>query len=232
MGGKHRIARKIATHLEALATTHTHTHIEDRFCGALSISASVKHRPLVVSDGNPALICTLRAVQAGWIPPEVLDEVEYARLKSAKDPTDPLTAFAAAGCSFGGKWWGGYARGAGDYARASSRSLVRKLASLRDVEILCRDYRDDPPASGIVVYFDPPYADSVGYPACGDFDHAEFWRVACEWAERGVIVRVSEYAAPDGWIAAETFGVVQALGVSRGATKRRADVLWKLDGCH
>ncbi len=43
-------------------------------------------------------------------------------------------------------------------------------------------------------------------------------------------VRVSEYAAPDGWVAAETFGVVQALGVSRGATKRRADVLWKLDG--
>lgn len=61
-------------------------------------------------------------------------------------------------------------------------------------------------------------------------EHA-FWRVAREWAERSVIVRVSEYAAPDGWIAAETFGVVQALGVSRGATKRRADVLWKLDGC-
>lgn len=99
---------------------------------------------------------------------------------------------------------------------------------MRDVVILCRDYRDDPPAPGTVVYLDPPYADSVGYPACGKFDHVEFWRVMTEWANRGVVVRVSEYAAPEGWIAAETFGIVQALGISRGAEKKRADILWRL----
>ena len=163
----------------------------------------------------------------------MLSEVEYAALRSANDPTNPLTAFAAAGCSFGAKWWGGYARNSkGDsYAGRARRSLLRKLESLRDVEIRCADYREDSPSAGTVVYLDPPYADSVGYPAVngGVFDHVEFWRIAEEWATRGVVVRVSEYQAPSGWVAALSFGEVQRLGVSVGA-KAGADVLWKLEG--
>ena len=48
-----------------------------------------------------------------------------------------------------------------------------------------------------------------------------------EGATSGVAVRVSEYAAPAGWVAVESFGDVQVLGRSRGAEKIRADYLWK-----
>ena len=146
-----------------------------------------------------------------------------------------MTAFAAAGCSFGGKWWGGYARQARgitavqpDAGRAS-RGLCRKLAALGDTVIECADYRQPVPRADDVVYLDPPYADAVGYPGCDDFDHAEFWTVAETWARAGVVVRVSEYAAPAGWIAVETYGDVQKLGRSVGAL--RIDRLWKhVDG--
>ena len=229
LGGKSRIAKRIAAHLEALAAPGA--LIEDRFCGGLSVAAAIKHRPLRVADANAALVCTLRAVQDGWVPPDSLSESEYAVLKATRDPADPLTAFAAAGCSFGAKWWGGYARAhtkPQGYAGFASRSLLRKLGTLVGVPIECADYRDPPPGRGNVVYLDPPYADAVGYPGCGEFDHADFWATIETWARRGVIVRVSEYAAPAGWIAVETYGEVQQLGRSIGAKRVRIDRLWKL----
>lgn len=228
LGGKSRIAKKIAAHLEALARPGA--LIEDRFCGGLSVAAAIKHRPLRVADANAALVCTLRAVQDGWVPPESLSEAEYATLKARRDPADPLTAFAAAGCSFGAKWWGGYARNAkGDnFAGRARRSLLSKMARLQGAEITCSDYKLPTPVAGSVVYCDPPYANSVGYPECGDFDSEEFWRVAEAWARSGVVVRVSEYAAPaGGWVVVESYGDVQVLGRSRGAEKIRADYLWK-----
>ena len=231
LGGKSRIAKRIAAHLEALAAPGV--LIEDRFCGALSVAAAIKHRPLRVADANAALVCTLRAVQDGWVPPESLSEAEYAVLKATRDPTDPLTAFAAAGCSFGGSWFSGYAgtarRSSGDYTYAAmaSRSLLRKCGALGNVRVECADYRYPTPVAGDICYLDPPYANAAGYPACEDFDHEEFWNVATAWARSGVIVRVSEYAAPAGWVAVESFGDVQVLGRSRGAEKIRADYLWK-----
>ncbi len=100
LGGKTRLAKEIAAHLEALAAPINAT-IEDRFCGALSVAAAIKHRPLICSDANAALICTLRAVQGGWVPPLDLSEEAYRELKQRNDSSDPLTAFAASGCSFG-----------------------------------------------------------------------------------------------------------------------------------
>lgn len=234
LGGKSRLAKEIAAHLDALAKP-IGAQIEDRFCGALSVAAAIKHRPLICSDANAALICTLRHVQDGWEPPLNLSEEEYRKLKERNDPSDPLTAFAAAGCSFGGKWWGGYARQTKglNYAACASRSLIRKIRKPASFEILCRDYREDlfkKTRRPRVVYFDPPYRDSVGYPAVGAFDHDEFWTLARSLADAGVTVRVSEYTAPDGWVSACSFGKVQILGKSRGAQKIRADHLFKLDG--
>lgn len=252
LGGKSRLAKEIAAHLEACAQQLStlgvimksgYAQIEDRFCGALSVAAAIKHRPLICSDANAALICTLKKVQEGWNPPLDLSEEEYKALKKRNDSTDPMTAFAAAGCSFGGKWWGGYARQrvavwnkgrqTYNYAAGAARSLINKTRKPAQFEIICRDYREDlfkKTCRPRVVYFDPPYRDSVGYPAVGDFDHDEFWNLAGQLARSGVVVRVSEYAAPDGWISACSFGQKQILGRSRGAKKVREDHLFKLDG--
>jgi DNA adenine methylase len=231
LGAKTRIAKQIAAHLESIAPAEA--LVEDRFCGGLSVAVALRHRPLACSDGNAALVCTLRAVQDGWVPPEYLSEEDYYRLRELDDPADPLTAFAAAGCAYGGKWWSGYARGKQHprgFAGYASRSLCRKLQALAGVPILHRDYRDDPPAPGTVVYCDPPYVNTYGYPACGKFDHVEFWRTVSGWARDGVIVRVSECVAPEEWEPVITFGQVQRLSRSRGGKKPTCDVLWKLKG--
>ena len=227
LGGKSRIAKRIAAHLEALAAPGA--LIEDRFCGGLSVAAAIKHRPLRVADANAALVCTLRAVQDGWVPPESLSEAEYAVLKATRDPTDPLTAFAAAGCSFGAKWWGGYARAKmhpQGYAGFASRSLRRKVGALAGICVECTDYREPVQVAGSIVYLDPPYADAVGYPGCEEFDHAEFWTTAEQWARGNVTVRVSEYSAPAGWIAVEEYGSSKKLSHTPNA-RVRVEKLWK-----
>lgn len=50
LGGKSRIAKRIAAHLEALAGPGV--LIEDRFCGGLSVAAAIKHRPLRAADAG------------------------------------------------------------------------------------------------------------------------------------------------------------------------------------
>lgn len=75
-------------------------------------------------------------MQRGWVPPDKLSEADYAQLKLKKDPSDP-------GCSFSGKYFRGYARGAEtrNYAYGAKQSLLKKLDKCKDVEFTCCDYR-------------------------------------------------------------------------------------------
>lgn len=238
LGGKSTIAKQLAAHLEPLVLPDG--RMLDKFAGGFSVSAAIHTRPLIASDLNQAVITTMQCAQFGWRAPLRLTESEYAALKLRDDHHDPLTAFAAVGCSFGGKWWGGYARqtnrGPDDprtkysYPASASRSIEKKAAALRvgDVKIYCEDYREREPAPEDCAYLDPPYRDSTGY--LDAIDRAEFWRTARAWAIAGTAVRVSEYEAPDGWEIALQFGKIQRLGVSLGASKVGFDCLWKLRG--
>ena len=228
LGGKSTIAKQLAAHLEPLVLPGG--RMLDKFAGGFSVSAAIRARPLIASDLNQAVVTTMQCAQLGWRAPLRLTESEYAALKLRDDPRDPLTAFAAAGCSFGGKWWGGYARNnrGNDFVGAASRSIARKAKALVGVTICCEDYREREPAPEDCAYLDPPYRDSVGY--LDAIDRAEFWRTARAWAIAGTAVRVSEYEAPDGWEIALQFGKIQRLGVSLAARKVGFDCLWKLRG--
>jgi DNA adenine methylase len=240
LGGKNRTADQIAEHVSTIVRPTSTVY--EPFCGGLSVSAAlaplVKRTGarLVISDVNAALIETYKAtIERRWKPPLELTESEYSDLKAANDPCDPMTAFAAAGCSYGGKWWGGYARCARgyDYVVGAARSLERKCDILREyrVEVVCADFWSLAPRSRDTVYSDPPYADSVGYSETDNFDHEAFWARCSLWHRLDIGIRVSEYSEPPrGWVPAATFGAVQILGRSRGAEKVRPDVLWKPAG--
>jgi len=155
------------------------------------------------SDVHPHLIAMLDAASKGWQPPHDVCEVEYAMCRQARDVT-PHIGFVGFGCSYSGKWFGGYARGDDvnsvprNYASESARNLIKQAKGLAGVQFRCGSYDelDIPDAS--IIYCDPPYAGTTRY-ATSAFDHAAFWR----WCERmvaeGHTVFVSEYAAPDGW---------------------------------
>lgn len=196
LGGKSKIRKPLGAYLKARLEGR---YFVEPFCGALNITAEMDG-PRLASDASPYLFSLYKAVREGWEPPGVVTEEEYAEVKKRLDPDDPLTAFVGYGCSFGGKFFGGYARAEGsNFPLYTANSLSRKLAKCTEVTFSCCLYRELTPSAGCLVYCDPPYADTTGYSAVGKFDSAEFWSVASSWVDRGAVVLVSEYAAPANW---------------------------------
>lgn len=194
LGGKSRIAREIA---EIVNDERGGRLFWDPFCGGLSVAAALAHGggPGIVSDAFTPLISLYSAVAGGWAPPESLTEAEYSAAKHAPD-SDPIKAFAGFGCSFGGKWFGGYARSLGrNYAAETRRALLKRIEAIRGCALGCVDFLGvEPHAREIVIYADPPYAGATSYALA--FDSARFWERVRSWERVGVPVFVSEYACP------------------------------------
>ena len=159
--------------------------------------ASTVSRP-VGSDMHPDLVLMWQALLDGWVPPMTVSRELYYELKAAEP--SPLRGFAGFGCSFGGRWFEGYATARGDdYCGQSRRAVLRKAEAMRDagVRVVQRDYVDLDPGPGALIYCDPPYAGTTPYSELPPFDTAAFWSRAREWAAAGCVVLVSEYTAPD-----------------------------------
>ena len=196
MGGKTRIAKRLAA---AIAEDTARRVCWEPFCGGASMTAALCEAGFRVcaSDVHPGLADMWSAAAGGWSPPEAVSREEYAELRCA--PTSPRRTFVGFGCSFGGKWWGGYASGRPNrnYALNASRSVRAKVARMRGrASFSERSFFDlNPmPVSSACIYCDPPYAGTVGYGQA--FDRPAFWSRCCEWAAHGVPVYVSEYRCP------------------------------------
>lgn len=199
-GGKTRLAKAITTKILA-HTTDRGLYIEP-FLGSAAVAARMvpAFDRAILADAMPDVVHLWQAACNGWIPPENLSLGEYEALRSA--PSSALRAFAGFGCSFGGKWFGGYARDPRsdrNYARAASRSIARRAPMLAGAEIIQTDYRTLVVTPGTVLYADPPYANTTAYNGAGPFNSVEFWQIAEGWARSGATVFVSEYTAPSGW---------------------------------
>jgi DNA adenine methylase len=195
LGGKTRIAKELGPYLAARLEGRV---LVEPFCGALNITVT-QTGPRIAADANPYLFMLYSALRAGWSPPEVLSEEGWCEIRRHMDVSDPLTAFAGFGCSFGGKWFAGYAGRSGrNYAGEAARSLRRKMIACEEVTFALADYRDWSFGEQHLVYCDPPYAGTTGYGAVGHFDSGAFWARTREWARRGATVFVSEYSAPAG----------------------------------
>lgn len=87
--------------------------------------------PRIANDIHPELIIMWRALQKGWIPPSLVSEEDYVKAK-AGEGFPFLRGFIGFGCSFGGKWFGGYARDSQErnYALQSKNSVLKQIASM------------------------------------------------------------------------------------------------------
>lgn len=156
------------------------------------------------ADIHPHLICLLDAVANGFIPPSELNEDDYTELKSGS-ANDPLVGFAGFGCSFGGKFFGGYARGKTskgewrNYAAETKRNLLKQAQNIKGVAFICSPYDQLPIPQNSIIYCDPPYEGTTKY-ATGSFDHAAFWQWCRDKVNDGHQVFVSEYNAPADWV--------------------------------
>lgn len=204
VGSKRKIAKRVLA--EILKRRGDRDVYWEPFVGGCnSFSVIAPHfRKVYGSDVHDDLIMMWRAVMDGWTPPEYVTEDEYAKLRN--EPPSALRGFVGFGGSFGGKWFGGYARGGfmangnpRNHQAESARAVMarRHEISGSQVQFDHGSYDRGRATSNMVVYCDPPYASTLGYKGTGEFDHAAFWRWCREQVNRGALVFVSEYSAPD-----------------------------------
>lgn len=198
LGGKARLAKDLTA---AIRGEVGGVSIWEPFCGGLSMSAALAAGgPGLASDTNASLIALYKACRKGWEPPEHVSESEYAAARSLPDE-DPRKAFIGIGCSFGAKWFGGYARGSdgANYAGMARRSLLKKIEATRHWEIEHASFFDVAPRERereFAIYCDPPYANTTRYAGTADFDSAAFWGRCTAWAAVNIRVFVSEFECP------------------------------------
>jgi len=194
-GGKARLGRRIAEVLNALPGD---TYVEP-FVGAAWVTIHVTKPRRFAFDASYDLVQLWKAMQSGWLPPSEVSEVLYRECQVYPDEYSPeLRAFIGFGCSFGGKWFGGYARGSvnRNYASNARSSLLRKINRLQDVTFEANDYRRLGPFANTIIYCDPPYLGTTQYGAIGVFDSVKFWDTVRSWSHDNQVV-VSEYVAPN-----------------------------------
>lgn len=197
-GGKARIAKVLVPELQKhLKSGQTFV---DAFCGSCNILSAIKAKSRIGNDLHKELISLHKAIQDGWIPPDSISQEDYVKAKSGECEVY-LKAFIGFGCSFSGKYFGGYARaGERNYALNAKNSLLRKHKTMGDVQFICGEYVDIFLPENSLIYCDIPYRGTTSY-STGHFDHKRFYACAKEWKDRGHTVLVSEYAGnvPDGW---------------------------------
>jgi DNA adenine methylase len=190
LGGKARLSKRIGEHLDEALMLEKDFY--EPFVGGFNIVQNIHTwGKKYCSDNNWALITMYKALRKGWVPPTEVSELEYDEARLLPED-DPLKAFIGVACSFGGKWFGGYARGRYNYALEGHRTLMQKAPVIKQCFFRHCDYDDITP-EGAVIYCDPPYANTTGYRF--KFDSERFW-VWCQLMAKTNDVFVSEYDCP------------------------------------
>lgn len=196
LGGKYRIRHVVADYLTSLRQPGQ-TYWEP-FVGAAWVLQEMAD-PRIASDACDPLITLYLALQRGWLPPAVVSEQDWQRWRFSLDNNDPMRAFAGFGCSFSGKWFGGYARSAArNYALNARNSLLKQLPKIKTAKFVYGDYAAYEPVD-LLIYCDPPYQGTTDYGYFQSFDHDRFWDVVRRWSHNNTVI-VSEYSAPDDFV--------------------------------
>lgn len=194
-GGKAKVAKYIVPYLENVRKENQ-KYVEPFVGGANIISKMSGNREAY--DFNEYLIEMYKGVQNGLDLPNYITEDNYKYIKDHKNENKALTGFVGFGCSFAGKWFGGYARGHGGklgYADTSKRSLLKKMNSMQDVKFEFADYKTLF-FNNCLIYCDPPYENTTKFTGTPNFNTEEFWNVMRLWSKDNDVY-ISEYKAPD-----------------------------------
>src|SRR3990167_10265864 len=119
-GGKAKIAKEIA---DILNQNISNQAFIEPFCGSCNVLQYINAPNIYAYDVHKPLISMWKNIQNGWIPPKNISEKEYQIAKTLSDE-DPLKAFVGFGSSFGGKYFGGYARSPGRTENSRNYALM------------------------------------------------------------------------------------------------------------
>ena len=197
-GGKAKIAKELSGVLNNYLIGNDKPFI-DAFCGSCNIISKIdSNRIRIANDKHKELIAMWQWVKkmgVDRLPTDVSKELYYY-IKTSTTSPDWLKGFVGFGCSFAGKWWGGYATSDNkerNYAMNAINTIAKKLKGLNNVTFVCGDYFDIViPSVPSIIYCDIPYKNTTGYSG-GTFNHEAFYQWAYLMKQFGHIVLVSEY---------------------------------------
>lgn len=155
--------------------------------------------PRLASDINPYVIEALKLIRDNPESlPEVITEAEYRELKKEKE-LNGLTGVVGFGCSFGSRFFQGFARGEGrNFMAETKRNAVNQSPLLKGIMFLPLPYDKVDIPENSIIYCDPPYAGAKKYEDY--FCHVTFWDWVRTKSLEGHSVFVSEYNAPEDFL--------------------------------
>ena len=208
VGGKNRIGKDISSKMKELIDKNTVSGYMEPFCGSLGVMKYMVdyHNNLIASDSHPDLIAMWKGIKNGtFIPPKTVSEQYYNEVKKMKSPS-ALKGFVGFGCSFGGKYFGGYGQKyvknhPTNFLRGATNSINKMKPLLNKIKFSCKDYRKFSPVN-MLIYCDPPYKNSKAgslyrtkSKKYDSFDNKEFWDTMRKWSKNNRVF-ISELEAP------------------------------------
>lgn len=204
VGGKSRLSKYILPII--LENRKVNQWYVEPFAGGMSVIENVMGNR-IANDIDEYLIELYKALQKGWVPPDIITKDEYRHIKDNKELwTKELVAFVGYGCSFGAKWFGGYAQGGFNgnntkkcspriHSLESKRNLLKQINKMRDVIFTNNSYQDLEIPKESIIYCDPPYQNTLGYKQ--SFDHEMFYKWCTFKQSEGHRVFISEFYMPE-----------------------------------
>ena len=208
-GGKQRIGKKIAeiiydesTAIEEEEDFKIRGYCEP-FCGMLGVYQHIPelfkdHKPKLkykAGDQNKSLILMWKALQKGWKPPDICNKTEFTKLRNTSNPS-AKKGFIGHQCSFGGKYFQGYAPRKANNVSNKVQDIAHDLYNVSFSNGLYTQFSN---LKNYIIYCDPPYYKYNKYYDEHNrqlkFDHDVFWEWCRKMAENNIVF-VSEYKAP------------------------------------
>jgi len=169
------------------------------FCGGCNSIDKVPGGKRIANDLNYYVVEMFkRLVYSNWLPPSEITEAEYKAIRDNKSAYDSaLVGFVGICCSFGAKWFRGYARCAeqSNYALCGQKNLLKQKPFLDGVIFQSMEYQNLTIPDGSIVYCDPPYTGTTNYGKRLTFNAEYFWQWVRKISQNNFVF-VSEYSAP------------------------------------
>lgn len=229
-GSKRRFMKELSPIImEYINNRGKNTLFVDAFCGGANVISCIPHPYKIGIELNQYVCALWNHIKKNGMEgiPMSISKEEYYRVKEDyvnNTGQYPMWYIGYVGscCSYGGAWWGGYANynpnKNEDHIGEAYRGLCKQVKDFKylDTTKFINASYDGVKLNNnnIIIYCDPPYANTKGYK--DKFDSDKFWQWARNASGNGITVLVSEYQAPNDfkciWSSVKSDGMAQTVG--------------------